>query len=112
MKKLFLLCMMALMLAACDHPRQEKNKYKYQCDISYTVQDNTGQTFTTTETYKVTLYSGRKGESMWLSLNMAQGVNKLFLYSQSYFDARPESVRVCTTDLPIVAYSLNVKKIN
>lgn len=112
MKKLFLLCMMAFMLTACDHPCQEKNKYEYRCDISYTIQDETGQTFTTATSYTVTLYSGRKGESMWLSLNMAQGVNKLFLYSQSYFDARPESVRVCTTDLPIVAYSLNVKKIN
>lgn len=112
MKKLFLLCIMAFILAACDHPCLEKNKYEYQCDVSYTVQDPYGQTFTTTETYKVTLYSERKGESMWLSLNMAQGVNKLFLYSQSYFDMSPESVRVCTTDLPIVAYSLNVKKIN
>lgn len=104
--------MIAFMLAACDYPRQEKNKYEYLCDISYTVRDNTGQTFTTMETYKVTLYSGRKGEIMWLSLTMTQGVNKLFLYSQSYFDMSPESVRVCTTDLPIVAYSLNVRKIN
>ena len=112
MKKLFLLCIMAFMLAACDHPRLEKNKYDYQCDISYTVQDKTGQTFTTTTSYTVTLYSGRKGESIWLSLTMAEGVNKLFLYSQSYFDMNPESTRVCTTDLPIVEYSLNVKKIN
>ena len=112
MKKLFLLCAIVCMLMACDRPRLEKNKYEYQCDVSYTVQDVYGQTLTTTETYKVTLYSERKGESLWLSLIMADGVNKLYLYSQSYCDARPESVRVCATNLPIVAYTLNVKKIN
>lgn len=42
MKKLFLLCMMAFMLVVCGHSRQEKSEYKYQCDISYTVQDKTG----------------------------------------------------------------------
>lgn len=46
MKKLLLLCMMAFMLVACGHSRQEESEYKYQCDISYTVQDKTGQTFT------------------------------------------------------------------
>lgn len=109
MKKLFLLCMMAFMLVACGHSRQEKSEYKYQCDISYTVQDKTGQTFTTTIPCTVTLCSG---DRMWLSFNMEQGLSNLFLRSQSYIDMTPESIRVCTTDLPIVAYSLNVKKIN
>ena len=109
MKKLFLLCMMAFMLVACRHSRQEKSEYKYQCDISYTAQDKTGQTFTITIPCTVTLCSG---DRMWLSFNMDQGLSNLFLHSQSYFDMTPESIRVCTTDLPIVAYSLNVKKIN